>query len=45
MTRSKANLRPDIPAVSLDLNVNDPAFADATTACLLEYVGATAKKS
>jgi len=41
----KANLRPDIPAVALDLNVNDPAFADATTARLLEYIGTTAKKN
>lgn len=39
----KATLRPDIPLVSLDLNVNDPAFADATTARLLEYVGVAAK--
>jgi len=39
----KATLRPDIPLVSLDLNVNDPAFADATTARLLEYVGVVAK--
>jgi len=40
----RANLRPDIPVVSPDLNVNDPAFADLTTARLLEYIGATAKK-
>ena len=40
----KATLRPDIPLVSLDLNVNDPAFADATTARLLEYVGVAAKR-
>ena len=39
----KATLRPDIPLVSLDLNVNDPAFADATTARLLEYIGVAAK--
>ncbi len=39
----KATLRPDIPLVSLDLNVNDPAFANATTARLLEYVGVAAK--
>lgn len=35
----KANLRADIPVVELDLNINDPGFADAATARLLEYLG------
>lgn len=36
----KRTLRPDIPVVELDLNVNDPAFADAATTRLLEYLQA-----
>ena len=39
----RANLRPDIPVIELDCNINDPEFADATTAKLLEFVGARAK--
>jgi uncharacterized protein (UPF0261 family) len=35
----RANLRADIPVVELDHNINDPAFADAAAARLLEYVG------
>jgi uncharacterized protein (UPF0261 family) len=36
----KGHLRPDIPVVELDCNINDPAFADAATARLLEYLRA-----
>jgi len=39
----RAHLRPDIPVVELDCNINDPEFADATAAKLLELVGARAK--
>ncbi len=39
----KANLRPGIEVVELDLNINDAAFADAATTRLLEYVGEQAK--
>jgi uncharacterized protein (UPF0261 family) len=35
----RAYLRADIPVVELDHNINDPAFADAAAARLLEYVG------
>ncbi len=38
----RANLRPDIPVVELDLNINDPAFADTATETLLRYIGAKA---
>jgi len=35
----RRHLRPDIPVVELDLNINDAAFAAAAAARLLEYVG------
>ena len=35
----RQHLRPDIPVVELDLNINDAAFAAAAAARLLEYVG------
>lgn len=35
----KAHLRPDIPVFELDCNINDPAFAEAVTHKLLEFVG------
>jgi len=38
----RAKLRPDIPVVELDLNINDPAFADTATDLLLGYIGAKA---
>lgn len=38
----RAKLRPDIPVVELDLNINDPAFADTATETLLRYIGAKA---
>jgi uncharacterized protein (UPF0261 family) len=34
----KTNLRPGIPVEELDLNINDPAFADRATALLLEML-------
>jgi uncharacterized protein (UPF0261 family) len=34
----KADLRPGIPVEELDLNINDPAFADRATAVLLEML-------
>jgi uncharacterized protein (UPF0261 family) len=34
----KANIRRDIPVDELDVNVNDPAFAQATTSALLEML-------
>lgn len=40
----KTHLRPDIPVVEVDANINDAAFAQATVKRLLEYVGAAAKK-
>jgi uncharacterized protein (UPF0261 family) len=39
----RAHLRADIPVVELDCNINDPEFADATAAKLLEFVGARTK--
>ena len=36
----KANLRQDIPVMEIDLNINDPAFAEATARQLLGYLGA-----
>jgi uncharacterized protein (UPF0261 family) len=36
----KGHLRPDILVVELDCNINDPAFADAATGRLLEYLRA-----
>jgi uncharacterized protein (UPF0261 family) len=34
----KTHLRADIPVIELDLNINDPAFADAAATKLLAYV-------
>jgi len=34
-----AHVRPDIPVVEIDCTINDPAFADAVTGRLLEYLG------
>jgi uncharacterized protein (UPF0261 family) len=34
----KANLRPDIPVVELDANINDPAFADQAVAMLMQLM-------
>ncbi len=36
----RTHLRADIPVIALDCNINDPEFADATAAKLLELVGA-----
>lgn len=35
----KTNVRPDIPVHELDVNINDTAFAEATTGALLAMVG------
>ncbi len=35
----KAALRPDIPVVELDHNINDPEFAEKAVAMLLELIG------
>jgi uncharacterized protein (UPF0261 family) len=37
----KANLRPGIPVEELDVNINDPAFADRATSILLDMLGKT----
>lgn len=37
----KADLRPDIPVEELDVNINDPAFADRATTLLLETLQTT----
>jgi uncharacterized protein (UPF0261 family) len=36
----KANLRPGIPVIELDANINDPEFAEKCVALLLEMLGA-----
>jgi uncharacterized protein (UPF0261 family) len=38
----KATLRPGVELIEVDANVNDPLFADAATAKLLELIGARA---
>jgi len=35
----KAGLRPDIPVVELDVEINDPAFARACAETLLRSLG------
>jgi len=35
----KGKLRPDIPVVELDCNINDPLFAETCAGRLLEYLG------
>lgn len=40
-TALKARLRPDIPVVELDCNINDPAFAGRCAQCLLESLRTT----
>jgi uncharacterized protein (UPF0261 family) len=35
----KANLRKDIPVIEMDTDINDPAFAEATTRALLDMLG------
>jgi uncharacterized protein (UPF0261 family) len=37
----KAKLRPGIPVEELDLNINDPAFADRATALLVQMLAVT----
>ncbi len=32
----KSALRPDIPVIEMDCNINDPAFAERCAQCLLE---------
>jgi len=34
----KSNVRADIPVIEMDCNINDPAFAEAVTGKLLEYL-------
>jgi uncharacterized protein (UPF0261 family) len=41
----KAELRPDIPVLELDCNINDPPFADACARELLKNLAARSKKS
>jgi uncharacterized protein (UPF0261 family) len=36
----KANLRPDIPVIKMDIDINDPAFAEATAKALLDMLKA-----
>jgi uncharacterized protein (UPF0261 family) len=38
----KATVRPDIPTIEVDANINDPAFADRAAGLLLEMVAARA---
>jgi uncharacterized protein (UPF0261 family) len=38
----KATVRPDIPTIEMDANINDPAFADRAAGLLLEMVAARA---
>lgn len=38
----RSNLRPDIPLVEVDANINDPQFSDTATNELLKYLEATA---
>lgn len=35
----KENLRPDIPVVEIDCNINDPAFADKAVSMMLALIG------
>jgi uncharacterized protein (UPF0261 family) len=40
----RASLRPGVELVELDANVNDPAFADAAAAKLLELIGSVQRR-
>jgi len=37
-TALKSNLRPDIPVVEMDCNINDPAFAETCASTLVQYL-------
>ena len=37
----KADLRPEIPVVEMDTDINDPVFAEQTTRALLDMLGAS----
>jgi uncharacterized protein (UPF0261 family) len=41
----EADLRPDIPVIALDANINDPVFADRAANELLELMRGRASKA
>ena len=41
MSALKGRLRPGIPVIEMDCNINDPAFAERCAQCLLENVDQT----